>query len=70
MLLNKVQLVTFPHVVLSAYMTGAAFVVGVSFWQLVAGRARRRGPWHVPRGAVRTSAAVVLVAGLGVADQR
>src|SRR3954465_14390437 len=34
-LLNKVQLVTFPHVVLSAYMTGAAFVVGVAFWQLV-----------------------------------
>ena len=33
-LLNKVQLVTFPHVVLAAYMTGAAFVVGVAIWQL------------------------------------
>src|SRR5436190_3788609 len=31
-LLNKVQLVTFPHVVLSAYLTGGAFVVGVSLW--------------------------------------
>ncbi len=33
-LFNKVQLVTFPHVVLSAYMTGAAFVVGIAFWHL------------------------------------
>ncbi|MEO7944103.1 MAG: cytochrome ubiquinol oxidase subunit I [Marmoricola sp.] len=63
---NKVQLVTFPHTVLSAYMTGAAFVVGVSFWQL-----RRRGasvedsPMYLK--ALRTSAAIVLVAGLGVA---
>ena len=65
-MLNKVQLVTFPHVVLSAYMTGAAFVIGVSFWQL-ARRARSdedRGMYMV---ALRTSAAVVLVAGLGVA---
>ena len=63
---NKVQLVTFPHTVLSAYMTGAAFVVGVSFWQL-----RRKGantddtPMYLK--ALRTSAAIMLVAGLGVA---
>ena len=31
-LTNKVQLVTFPHVVFSAYMTGAAVVMGVGLW--------------------------------------
>ena len=65
-LLNKVQLVTFPHVVLSAYMTGAAFVVGVSFWQLVK-RARTDGDRQMYRKALRTGAVVVLVSGLGVA---
>src|SRR6187431_3127746 len=34
-MLNKVQLVTFPHVVLAAYMTGGAFVVGVAAWLYV-----------------------------------
>ena len=63
-LFNKVQLVTFPHVVLSAYLTGAAFVVGVAFWQL-------RPPATAPedrrlyRLAVRTGAVVALVAGAG-----
>ena len=64
-LLNKVQLVTFPHTVLAAYMTGAAFVVGVGFWQM----ARARTPEEdrpMYRHAVRTGAVVVLVAGLGV----
>ena len=65
-MLNKVQLVTFPHVVLSAYMTGAAFVVGVSFWQL-ARKARSSEDRSMFTVALRTSAAVVLVAGLGVA---
>ncbi len=65
-LLNKVQLVTFPHTVLAAYMTGAAFVVGVGFWQL-----RRQGPEgedrSMYRSATRVGAIVMLVAGLGVA---
>src|SRR3954451_17707578 len=65
-LLNKVQLVTFPHVVLSAYMTGAAFVVGVAFWQLVR-RARTTEDHGMYRTALRTGAVVVLVSGLGVA---
>ena len=64
-LLNKVQLVTFPHVILSAYMTAAAFVVGVAFWLM------RRGPRPEDRGmyrtAVRSGAVVLLVSGLGVA---
>ena len=65
-LFNKVQLVTFPHVVLSAYLTGAAFVVGVAFWSMV-----RRGASDDDRGmyrsAARTGAVIALVAGLGVA---
>ncbi|MCY7395279.1 MAG: cytochrome ubiquinol oxidase subunit I [Nocardioides sp.] len=65
-LFNKVQLVTFPHVVLSAYMTGAAFVVGVTLWLMTRARTNEedRGMY---RSAVRTGAVVVLVAGLGVA---
>ncbi|MCF6379301.1 cytochrome ubiquinol oxidase subunit I [Nocardioides KLBMP 9356] len=65
-LFNKVQLVTFPHVVLSAYMTGAAFVVAVAFWHLV----RRSTPEQdvsMYRRAVRTGAAIVMAAGIGVA---
>ncbi len=65
-LFNKVQLVTFPHVVLSAYLTGAAFVVGVAFWSMV-----RRGVSDddrvMYRRAVRTGSALALVAGLGIA---
>ncbi len=62
---NKVQLVTFPHVIASAYLTAGAFVVGVAGWLYV-----RRG--HEPdrglyRRAVRIGAAVTLLAGLGVA---
>ncbi|MEO5853082.1 MAG: cytochrome ubiquinol oxidase subunit I [Nocardioides sp.] len=64
-LLNKVQLVTFPHVVLSAYLTGAAFVVGIALWHLY--RDESRADHSLYRSAVRTGAAVVLVAGLGVA---
>jgi cytochrome d ubiquinol oxidase subunit I len=63
---NKVQVVTFPHVVLSAYMTGAAFVVGIAFWHLT----RKATPADdVPmyRRAVRSGAVVLLAAGLGVA---
>ncbi|MFB9312710.1 cytochrome ubiquinol oxidase subunit I [Nocardioides plantarum] len=65
-LLNKVQLVTFPHVLLSAYMTAAAFVVGVAFWNM---RRHRDGTddHRMYRSAVRTGALLVLVAGLGVA---
>ena len=65
LLLNKVQLVTFPHVVLAAYMTGAAFVVGVAFWQL-ARRASTDEDRTLYRAAVRTGAVVVLVSAVGV----
>ena len=65
MLLNKVQLVTFPHIVAAAYMTAGAFVAGNRLL------ARLRGSdGEVPetfRRGVRTGAAVMLVAGIGVA---
>jgi cytochrome d ubiquinol oxidase subunit I len=65
LLFNKVQLVTFPHVVLSAYMTGAAFVVGVAFWQMRRHRADAEES-GMYRRAVRTGAAIVLLSGIGV----
>jgi cytochrome bd ubiquinol oxidase subunit I len=66
LLFNKVQLVTFPHVVLAAYMTGAAFVVGVAFWQ------HRRSTTtdedrQMYRKALRSGAVIVLISGVGVA---
>lgn len=63
-LFNKVQLVTFPHVVLSAYLTGAAFVVGVGLWHLR--RAHTEAEVALYRPAVRTGAWLMLVAALGV----
>jgi len=64
---NEVQLVTFPHVVLAAYMTAGAFVVGVAGWLMA-----RRGAHHdadrpMYRTALRLGAVTALVAGLGVA---
>lgn len=63
---NKVQLVTFPHTVLAAYLTAGAFVVGVALWSMLRSGTTDddRSMW---RRAVRTGAGVVLVAGLGVA---
>ncbi|HET8897107.1 MAG TPA: cytochrome ubiquinol oxidase subunit I, partial [Protaetiibacter sp.] len=62
---NKVQLVTFPHVIASAYLTAGAFVVGVAGWLYVRrGHESDRGLY---RRAVRIGATVTLLAGLGVA---
>jgi cytochrome d ubiquinol oxidase subunit I len=62
---NKVQLVTFPHVILAAYMTAAAFVLGVSAFLYVSKRhVADRGLY---RKGIRLGATVALVAGLGVA---
>jgi len=61
---NKVQLVTFPHVITSAYLTGAAFVVAVAMWHLV-----RRGPGpdeQLYRKALRFGAVAVVLSGIGV----
>ncbi len=63
-LTNKVQLVTFPHVVFSAYMTGAAVVMGVSIYLL------RKHEGHDDEGMYRRStrigAIVAVVASLFV----
>lgn len=65
-LFNKVQLVTFPHVVLSAYLTGAAFALGVAFWSMTRS-GTSEDDRSMYRRAVRTAAVVVLVSGIGVA---
>ena len=63
---NKVQLVTFPHVVLSAYMTAGAFVLGVAAYLHLKNRNSEEDTALYLK-AVRIGAAVTLVAGLGVA---
>jgi cytochrome d ubiquinol oxidase subunit I len=65
-LFNKVQLITFPHVILAAYLTAGAFVVGVAFW-LMMRRSTPEGDRSMYRSAVRVGAVVALVGGLGVA---
>ena len=74
-LTNKVQLITFPHVVFAAYMTGAAIVMGVSLW-LMRREAQRADDDAQPvertdapmyRRAARIGALVTLVAAIGVA---
>ena len=63
---NKVQLVTFPHVVLAAYMTGGAFVLGVAAYLHLKNR-NSVDDTPVYLKAVRIGAAITLAAGLGVA---
>ena len=63
---NKVQLVTFPHTVMAAYLTGGGFVVGVAFWLLRRSSTPAEDrPMYLK--AIRIGSAVALVAGLGVA---
>src|SRR5436190_21141886 len=50
-LLNKVQLVTFPHVVTAAYMTAGAFVAGIAFYKFARTSGEARETF---RRAVRT----------------
>ena len=63
-LTNKVQLVTFPHVVFAAYMVGGATVMGVSLWLLRRDRGTPDEPLY--RRALRVGALVSLAASLGV----
>lgn len=62
---NEVQLVTFPHVILAAYLTAGLFMVAVSGWLYASQRHAEDRDLH--RTAVRIGAVVALVAGLGVA---
>jgi cytochrome d ubiquinol oxidase subunit I len=65
---NKVQLVTFPHVILSAYMVAGGVVMGVALYLMRRDRLREAID-DVPtyRKAARIGAVLTLVAGLGVA---
>ncbi|TIC81820.1 cytochrome ubiquinol oxidase subunit I [Nocardioides sp. GY 10127] len=66
-LTNKVQLVTFPHVLLSAYMTAAGFVVGVSVWQMIKGARRHEASERsLYKAGAKTAAWVLLIASAGV----
>ena len=69
-LTNKVQLVTFPHVIFAAYMAGGAVVMGVALW-LMRREAKRaaddaqdvaRTDAPMYRRATRIAAVVTLVA--------
>ncbi|WP_256794434.1 cytochrome ubiquinol oxidase subunit I [Terrabacter sp. Ter38] len=73
-LTNKVQLVTFPHVIFAAYMAGAGVVMGVSLWLMrreakaaaddAQDVARTDAPMY--RRATRIGAVLTLVAAVGV----
>ena len=63
-LTNKVQLVTFPHTMVSAYMVGGAFVMAVSLWHLRRPNVGKNTSMY--RKATRIGAWVTLVSALGV----
>ncbi|MEO8750340.1 MAG: cytochrome ubiquinol oxidase subunit I [Allobranchiibius sp.] len=64
-LMNKVQLVTFPHVIASAYLVGGGVVMGVGLWLLHKHRGTKDSQMY--RKAARIGAVVTLIAGVGVA---
>ena len=64
MLTNKVQLVTFPHVIFSAYMVGGAVVMGVALWLMR--KHAGTGDESMYRKATKFGAIFALVASLGV----
>ncbi len=63
-LTNKVQLVTFPHVITSAYMVGGSVVMGVAIYLTLKHKGQEDEGMY--RGASRIGAVVALVASLGV----
>ena len=63
-LTNKVQLVTFPHVITSCYMTGGAMVMGVSLWLML--KKKHAADHSMYRRSARIGAWVSLVASIGV----
>ena len=65
-LLNKVQLVTFPHVIAASYMVGGGVVVGVSLWLLRRSAGSGASEVAMYRRATRVGAVLTLVASLVV----
>lgn len=69
---NKVQLITFPHVVLAAYMVAGGVVMGVGLHLMRREALKAKAGTDAPdvplyRKAARMGAVLTLVAGLGVA---
>ena len=64
-MVNKVQLVTFPHVVLAAYMTAGTFLLGVAAYLYM--RRTHEADRPLYHRAIRIGATITLLAGLGVA---
>ncbi|MGI5271513.1 cytochrome ubiquinol oxidase subunit I [Nonomuraea sp. CA-218870] len=60
-LTNPTTLVTFPHVIFGAFLTAAAFVLGVGAWFLM-----RKKQVSIFRPAIRGALAVALVSAAGV----
>ncbi|WP_395696436.1 cytochrome ubiquinol oxidase subunit I [Nocardioides sp.] len=62
---NKVQLVTFPHVITAAYMTAGSFILGVSAWLYVSKKHEQdKALYHK---GLRFGGWIMLVAGVLVA---
>ncbi|WP_028927116.1 cytochrome ubiquinol oxidase subunit I [Pseudonocardia acaciae] len=65
-LTNSTLLVTFPHTIFASFATAAAFVVGISAWQLWRHRSSGDGQREVFRPSMRLGLVTLLVASLGV----
>jgi cytochrome bd ubiquinol oxidase subunit I len=63
-LTNKVQLITFPHTITSAYMVGGAFVMAVGLWHLRRPNVGQNASMY--RKATRVGAWFTLVSALAV----
>ena len=61
-LTNKVQLVTFPHVITSSYMTGGAVVLGVALWLWMKHDGTADAPMY--RSAVKVGSIFTVIASL------
>ena len=62
---NKVQVVTFPHVIFAAYMTAGTFLLGVSAYLYMKKKHEADRPMY--HRAIRIGAVITLLAGIGVA---
>jgi cytochrome bd ubiquinol oxidase subunit I len=63
-LTNKVQLITFPHVIFSSYLVGGALVMGVALYRML--RSEPLDDQSMWRRSARLGAVVTLVASVGV----
>ncbi len=64
---NKVQLVTFPHVIAASYLTAAVFILGVCGWLYIRRSTVEQGDRPLYRKGIRLGAAVAVVSFAAVA---